>query len=378
VTEPVAIIGMACRLPGANTPEQFWANLVAGVDSVRRLPALRRDGVASPAPHGSAWGGLLDEVACFDAGFFNIDPAEAAVMDPQQRILLELAYEALERAGYASGRRAGRRIGVFIGVGEASYQQLLLPLLGDGAEIHPSAATGNMRNLIAGRIAHSLDLSGPAIALDTACSSTLVALHLARTSLLLGDCDLALVGGINLNLTETPYHLLERAGALSPSGRCRAFDAGADGIVLGEGAGVLVLERLELAQRNEDQVLALIRGSSINNDGRALSPMAPNPLRQTEALRQAYREAGIDPAGVSYVEAHGTGTAIGDPIEARSLAQVFPPPTSEEPRVIGSVKTNVGHLLNAAGIPSLIKVLLMLQHRADPALAALRNAKSAL
>jgi len=363
---PVAIIGMACRLPGADTPEQFWANLAAGIDSVRPLPSVRRDGIASPAPRGPAWGSLLDEVSCFDAAFFNIEPGEAAAMDPQQRIVLELAYEALERAGYAAGRRAGRQVGVFIGVGEASYQQLLLPLLDHGGELHPSAATGNMRNLIAGRIAHSLDLNGPAIALDTACSSTLVALHMARTSLLLGDCDLALVGGINLNLTETPYQLLERAGAISPSGRCRAFDDGADGIVLGEGAGILVLERLDLAQRHGDQVLAVIRGSAINNDGRALSPMAPNPLRQAEALRQAYREAGIDPASVSYIEAHGTGTAIGDPTEARSLAQVFPPSASAAPRMIGSVKTNLGHLLNAAGIPSLIKVILMLQHREIP------------
>ncbi|KPL90187.1 hybrid non-ribosomal peptide synthetase/type I polyketide synthase [Herpetosiphon geysericola] len=364
--EPIAIIGMACRLPDAATPEEFWANLVAGVDSVRQLPRERLDGLASPAPQGQAWGSQLDAVSYFDPSFFKLSPAEAAAMDPQQRILLELAYHALERAGYAAQRREQRRVGVFIGVGEASYQELLLPLLANSEQLHPSAATGNMRNLIAGRIAHCLDLNGPAIAIDTACSSTLVALHLARTSLLVGDCDLAIVGGINLNLTETPFQLLDRAGALSPSGRCRAFDDAADGIVLGEGAGILIIERLSKAQHHGDNVLALIRGSAINNDGRSLSPMAPNPLRQAEALRQAYTEAQIDPASVSYIEAHGTGTAIGDPTEARSLAQIFPPASNAAPRLIGSVKTNLGHLLNAAGIPALIKVILMLQQRQIP------------
>ncbi|WP_110514487.1 non-ribosomal peptide synthetase/type I polyketide synthase [Herpetosiphon llansteffanensis] len=364
--EPIAIIGMACRLPDAATPEQFWANLVAGVDSVGQLPRQRRDGLASPAPSGQAWGSQLDAVSYFDPSFFKLSPAEAAAMDPQQRILLELAYHALERAGYAAWRRENRRVGVFIGVGEAAYQELLLPLVANSEQIHPSTATGNMRNLIAGRIAHCLDLNGPAIAIDTACSSTLVALHLARTSLLVGDCDLAIVGGINLNLTETPFQLLERAGALSPSGRCRAFDDAADGIVLGEGAGILIIERLTKAQHHGDSVMALIRGSAVNNDGRSLSPMAPNPLRQAEALRQAYAEAQIDPASVSYIEAHGTGTAIGDPTEARSLAQIFPPTTNAAPRLIGSVKTNVGHLLNAAGIPALIKVILMLQQRQIP------------
>lgn len=364
--DPIAIIGMACRLPDAETPEQFWENLIAGLDSVRPLPRMRDNAIPNPVSNSSAWGSWVKHVTAFDAGFFNIDPKEAAVIDPQQRILLELAYQALERAGYAGKRRSGRRVGVFIGVGEAGYQQLLLSTIGSDQPIHPATATGNMRNLIAGRIAHSLDLNGPAIAIDTACSSTLVALHMARISLLFGDCDLALVGGINLNLTETPYQLLASAGALSPSGRCRAFDAAADGIVLGEGAGVLVVERMSTAQHNGDQIMALIRGSAINNDGHALSPMAPNPIRQAEVIAQAYHEAGLDPTSVSYIEAHGTGTAIGDPTEARSLAQVFHSAINAEPRHIGSVKTNIGHLLNAAGIPSLIKVILMLQHRAIP------------
>lgn len=357
-TEPIAVISMACRLPDAETPEQFWANLIAGVDSIRPLPAAPQSELV--------WGSSIADVDSFDSAFFKISPAEAAVMDPQQRILLELTYQALEHAGYAGSRRLGRRVGVFIGVGESTYQQLLLPLIDSGSLLHPATVTGTMRNLIAGRIAHCLDLNGPAIAIDTACSSSLVALHLARTSLLAGDCDMAIVGGINLNLNNTAHQLLGLAGALSPSGRCRAFDAEADGIVLGEGAGIIILERQAIAQQHSDPILALIRGSAINNDGHGLSPMAPNPIRQAEVLGQAYHNAGIDPASVSYIEAHGTGTAIGDPIEARSLAQIFPRPTAGEARLIGSVKTNIGHLLNAAGIPSLIKVILMLQHGQIP------------
>lgn len=361
-TEPIAVIGMACRLPDAETPEEFWANLIAGVDSIRPLPASQHNSL--PSEH--AWGSSIANVDSFDPAFFKISPAEAAVMDPQQRILLELAYQALEHAGYAGKRRLGRRVGVFIGVGESAYQQLLLPLIDREPPLHPATVTGTMRNLIAGRIAHCLDLNGPAIAIDTACSSSLVALHLARTSLLAGDCDMAIVGGINLNLNNTAHQLLRLAGALSPTGRCRAFDAEADGIVLGEGAGIIILERQAVAHQQSDSILALIRGSAINNDGHGLSPMAPNPIRQAEVLEQAYRNAEIDPASVSYIEAHGTGTAIGDPIEARSLAQIFPAATSGEARLIGSVKTNIGHLLNAAGIPSLIKVILMLQHGQIP------------
>ncbi|MCA0350575.1 MAG: amino acid adenylation domain-containing protein [Chloroflexi bacterium] len=361
-TEPIAVIGMACRLPDAETPEEFWANLIAGVDSIRPLPAARHNALQSEL----VWGSSIADIDCFDSAFFKISPAEAAVIDPQQRILLELAYQALEHAGYAGSRRLGRRVGVFIGVGESIYQQLLIPLIDSGSPLHPATVTGTMRNLIAGRIAHCLDLNGPAIAIDTACSSSLVALHLARTSLLAGDCDMAIVGGINLNLNNTAHQLLGLAGALSPSGRCRAFDAEADGIVLGEGAGIIILERQAIAQQHSDPILALIRGSAINNDGHGLSPMAPNPVRQAEVLEQAYHNAGIEPASVSYIEAHGTGTAIGDPIEARSLAQIFPLPPAGEARLIGSVKTNIGHLLNAAGIPSLIKVILMLQHGQIP------------
>jgi amino acid adenylation domain-containing protein len=359
---PSAIVAMACRFPDADTPEQFWTNLASGRDSVRDLAIGRADG--APSPRGPGWGSMLDQVAGFDAAFFGISSEEADAMDPQQRLLLELAYEALEQAGYAGQRCRGVRIGVFVGVGEPGYQELMLEALGRGAEPSQHSAVGTMRNLAAARIAHALDLNGPAIAIDTACSSALVALHLAHASIQRGECDLALVGAANLNLTDTPLRLLQRAGALSPTGRSRAFDDSADGFAPGEGAAIVLLESLERAQAQRDPLLALVRGGAVNNDGQALSPMAPNPLRQAEVLQQAYANAGIDPASISYIEAHGTGTPIGDPIEARTLAQSYP--NDGMPRFVGSVKTNVGHLLNAAGMPALIKVVLMLRHGQIP------------
>ena len=370
-TEPVAVIGMACRFPGADSPEQFWANLASGVDSVTDVPGERwsvdrlyaQEPGTTQARSTSRWGAFLDDPAGFDAAFFDIDPDEAAVMDPQHRILLEVAHEALERAGYAGERRTARRIGVFVGIGESNYGEYLLRSLATGRPLHPSAAVGNLRNLAASRIARALSLTGPAMAIDTACSSTLVALHMARQSILLGECDLAVVGAVNLNLTATPYLLMSQAGALSPTGRCRAFDAAADGFVPGEGAGALVLASLASAEREHDPVLGLVRGTAINNDGRSISPMAPNPSGQRDVLAQAYHDAGIAPESVSYIEAHGTGTPIGDPIEVRSISSTFPPLPDGALRPVGSVKTNIGHLLNAAGMPSLIKVLLQFEHR---------------
>ncbi|WP_122261633.1 non-ribosomal peptide synthetase/type I polyketide synthase [Ornithinimicrobium cerasi] len=361
VASPAAVVGLACRLPDADSPEEFWANLVAGRDSVTEVPTSRWQ-----VPDGARarWGAFLDDVAGFDADYFGLTPAEAAVTDPHARLLLEVAHEALERAGYAGARRRGRRIGVFVAVGESGYPELLRRALDDGLAPSAAALVGNLRNLVAARVAHHLDLSGPAMVVDTACSSALVALHQARRSLEAGECDLAVVGGVHLNLTPTTHQLLEAAQALSPTGRSRAFSAGADGFVPGEGAAALVLEPLPDARAAGDRVLALVRGSAVNNDGRSLSLMAPNPLLQEAVIGAAYRDAGIDPATVSYVEAHGTGTAIGDPIEARSLMRSFP--ASDGPRWIGSVKTNVGHLLNAAGMPSLLKVVLSLHHRRLP------------
>ncbi|WP_255689736.1 non-ribosomal peptide synthetase/type I polyketide synthase [Actinoplanes sp. DH11] len=340
----LAIIGMACRFPGVDTPEQFWDNLVNGRDSVATSPSL-------------------DDPSLFDAEYFGIGDDEARHLDPHARIFLELAHEALERAGYAGPRRHAHRIGVFAAVGESGYPELLRDTAATGPHrlTGPHALTGSLRNLTAARVAHLLDLHGPAIAVDTACSSALVALHLARLSLNAGDCDIAVVGGVNLNLTDTAHQLLTGAQALSPTGRCRAFADDADGFVAGEGGAAIVLTR-----PGADPALALLKATAVNNDGRSLSLMAPNPLRQREVMAGLYRSAGIDAADVTYVEAHGTGTPVGDPIEARSLAYAFPPRPGGHPRLLGSVKTNIGHLLNAAAMPALLKVILAFQHRELP------------
>ncbi|WP_061293506.1 hybrid non-ribosomal peptide synthetase/type I polyketide synthase [Herbidospora cretacea] len=352
----VAITGMACRFPGADTPEEFWERLDGGYDAVTPITRFDHDG----------HGGFLDDPALFDAGCFGLSDEEAAATDPQARLLLELAHEALERAGYAGSRRRRRRVGVFAASGESGYREVLERAHG-ATGLPPEALTGNLPNLLAARVAHTLDLTGPALAVDTACSSALVALHLARRSLQQGECDLAVVAGVNLNLTAAGYRALSKTQALSPTGRCRAFGAAADGFVPGEGGAALVLARLDDAERSGDTVLAVLRGTAVNNDGRSLSLLAPNPLTQREVIVQAYREAGVDPAEVTYVEAHGTGTPVGDPIELRSLRHAFPTGS----RLLGSVKTNVGHLLNAAAMPSLVKVVLALQKgRVPPSLHA--------
>ncbi|MFD4233444.1 amino acid adenylation domain-containing protein [Streptomyces sp. NPDC058542] len=384
---PAAVIGMACRFPGAGTPEAFWDLLVDGHDAVAPVPRGRWDDgredrpgdrptTSAAAPAGPAarttptaprkrWAALLEDPAAFDAGYFGIGEDEARALDPQARLFLELAHEALERAGYAGPRRRGRRIGVFAAVGDSGYREVLERAAADGSPL-PATLTGNLPALVAARVSQSLDLDGPALAVDTACSSGLVALHLARRSLLDGECDLAVVGGVNLHLTSTPHRLLEEAGALSPTGRSRAFSTDADGFVPGEGGAALVLTRLDAARLADDQVLAVVRGTAVNNDGRSMSLMAPNPLRQREVITRAYEAAGVDPASVTYVEAHGTGTAVGDPIELRSLAHAFPERTDGEARLVGSVKTNIGHLLNAAALPALVKVVLALGHRRLP------------
>ncbi|WP_212735421.1 non-ribosomal peptide synthetase/type I polyketide synthase [Herbidospora galbida] len=348
---PVAITGMACRFPGADTPERFWERLDGGHDAIARITRFDHPG----------HGGFLDDPALFDARFFGLSDEEAAATDPQARLLLELAHEALERAGYAGSRRHGRRVGVFAAAGESGYREILEAAHG-ATGLPAEALTGNLPNLLAARVAHTLDLTGPALAVDTACSSALVALHLARRSLQQGECDLAVVAGVNLTLTPAGYRALGKTQALSPTGRCRAFGAAADGFVPGEGGAALVLARLDDAERSGDTVLALVRGTAVNNDGRSLSLLAPNPLTQREVITQAYAEAGVDPAEVAYVEAHGTGTPVGDPIELRSLRHAFPTGS----RLLGSVKTNVGHLLNAAAMPSLVKVVLALGHGKVP------------
>ena len=360
---PTAVLGLACRFPGADTPEQFWDRLTAGHDAVTEVPEHRRH----VAPGATArWGAFLDDPSAFDADYFGIDAEEARVTDPQARIFLELAHEALERAGYAGARRRARRIGVFAAVGSSGYSELLSRAADAGAPLPATALVGNLPNLVAARVAQALDLTGPAVAVDTACSSALVALHLARRAIDDGECDLAVVGGVNLNLGPTGHRLLEATSALSPTGRCHTFSAAADGFVPGEGGAALVLGRPADALHDGVEVLALLRGTATNNDGRSLSLMAPNPLRQREVVAEAYRLSGVDPDLVSYVEAHGTGTPIGDPTEVQSLAYAYPLPAGGRLRAVGSVKTNIGHLLNAAGMPALVKVVLALRHRQLP------------
>ncbi|MER5199773.1 non-ribosomal peptide synthetase/type I polyketide synthase [Streptomyces sp. NPDC002755] len=374
VPPSTAVVALACRFPGASTLEEFWELLTAGRDVVTEvsahrwntaLPESAADG-PPPADSRRRWGAFLDDPAAFDAGHFGIGDEEARTLDPQARIFLELAHEALERAGYAGPRRRGLRVGVFAAVGDSGYRQILTDA---SPTLPPSATTltGNLPNLIAARVSHCLDLDGPALAVDTACSSGLVALHLARRSLADGECDIAVVGGVNLHLTPDGYQALEAAQALSPTGRSRAFSTVADGFVPGEGGAALVLRRLQDAHQDGDDVLAVVRGTAVNNDGTSLSLMAPNPLRQREVITRAYEVCGVDPASVTYVEAHGTGTAVGDPIELRSLAHAFPAREDGRPRLLGSVKTNVGHLLNAAALPSLVKVVLALRHGRLPA-----------
>ncbi|GGV73332.1 hypothetical protein GCM10010294_35390 [Streptomyces griseoloalbus] len=363
-----AVVGLACRFPGAGTPEEFWDLLAAGRDAVTAVPANRWSTAGrAPAAEGGRWGAFLDDPAALDADHFGIGAEEARALDPQARVFLELAHEALERAGYAGPRRRGLRIGVFAAVGDSGYRQILADAAPGAAPPAEAALTGTLPNLVAARVAHCLDLDGPALAVDTACSSGLVALHLARRSLADGECDLAVVGGVNLHLTPAAHEALEAARALSPTGRSRAFSSAADGFVPGEGGAALVVRPLTDAHRDEDEVLAVVRGTAVNNDGTSLSLLAPNPLRQREVIDRAYRDCGVDPASVTYVEAHGTGTAVGDPIELRSLAHAFPPHPDGRPRLLGSVKTNVGHLLNAAALPSLVKVVLALGHGRLPA-----------
>ncbi|MFI7078994.1 amino acid adenylation domain-containing protein [Micromonospora sp. NPDC049903] len=356
---PLAVIGMACRFPGADDPDEFWRGLVGGVDAVRPVPEHRW----TPQDGRPRWGSFLDDPMQLDADFFGLSDEEARLTDPHARLFLEIGYEALERAGYAGPRRQGRRVGVFAAVGESAFPELLAAT---GPVAAPAALVGNLRNLVAARLSQALDLAGPAIVVDTACSSALVALHLAARSLATGECDIAVVGGVNLNLTETAYRLLDAAEALSPTGRCRAFDADADGFVPGEGGAALVLCRPDDAYAAGDRVLALVAGTAVGNDGRSLSLLAPNPQRQWEVIARAYADAGLDPAAVSYVEAHGTGTGLGDPVEARSLAAAYPRRPDGTPRWLGSVKTNLGHLLNSAGMPALLKVVLALRHRQLP------------
>ncbi|MEA5366760.1 beta-ketoacyl synthase N-terminal-like domain-containing protein [Amycolatopsis sp., V23-08] len=365
--EPIAIVGVGCRLPGGvESPAQFWRFLDAGADGIGEVPEGRWESFA-PAEALAGLprrGGFLGDVAGFDAAFFGITPREAEAMDPQQRTLLEVTWAALEHAGIPPGSLRGTRTGVFVGLSASEYGYLTMT---DVTGIDAWSGTGAAASIAANRLSYLLDLRGPSLTLDTACSSSLVAVHQAVQSLRRGESETALVAGVNLLLSPGITANFHRAGVLAPDGQCKPFDAGADGIVRGEGCGVVVLKPLKAARAAGDRVLAVIRGSAVNSDGRSNGMMAPNPDAQAALLRDAYAVAGVDPSSVDYVEAHGTGTLLGDPIEAGALGEVLGAGREPgRPLLVGSVKSNLGHLEGAAGIAGLIKVVLALVHRRLP------------
>ncbi len=369
--EPIAIIGIGCRFPGADGPAAFWRELSDGVDAISEIPPDRWDVdafySADPSVPGTSVtrrAGFVPDIDKFDFRFFGISPREAAQMDPQQRLLLEVAWEALEDAGQVPERLAGSDAGVFVGISGTDYSTLRA---GDLRVVDAYTGTGNALSIAANRLSYFYDFHGPSMAIDTACSSSLVAVHLACRSLRDGECSLALAGGVNVILSPALMINFTKAKLMAPDGRSKSFDAGADGYVRGEGAGIVVLKPLSRALADKDPVYAVIRGTAINQDGRTNGLMAPSRQAQEALLVAAYRRAGLSPGTAQYVEAHGTGTFIGDAIEANALGTVLAdgrPP--ESPCLIGSVKTNIGHLEAAAGVAGLIKVALALQHRAIP------------
>ncbi|MDT9694664.1 polyketide synthase [Streptomyces sp. P17] len=362
--EPIAIVGIGCRLPGGVAgPEDFWRLLDQRVDASGEVPAERWDTVAFDGV--PTRGSFLGAVDGFDNSFFRISPREARTMDPQQRLFLEVAWEALEDAGVPADRIGGTRTGVFVGLNTTDYQQLVTRRESD---VDLYYGTGNSFSATAGRISYFLGLRGPSIAVDTACSSSLTAVHLACQSLRAGESRLALAGGVNVMATPTVFLSMGAAGALAPDGRCKTFDDSADGYGRGEGAGVVILKKLSTALRDGDRVYAIIRGSAVNQDGASGGFTVPSGTAQEEVILTALDQAGIEPHEVSYVEAHGTGTRLGDAVELRALAGALGTGRpADQPLVVGSVKTNVGHLEAAAGVTGLIKTVLALGRERIPA-----------
>jgi acyl transferase domain-containing protein len=361
--EPIAIVGMGCRFPGANSPEEFWQLLRDGVDAIREVQKDRWDvdayvdaNLESADKMSIRFGGFVEQLEEFDAQFFGISPREAVSLDPQQRLLLEVSWEALENAAVIPPAATG----VFVGISNLDYREILLK---QGA-IDTYLASGNAHSTASGRLSYFLGLTGPCLSIDTACSSSLVAVHQSLISLRQRECDLALVGGVYRLIAPEESVSLAKARMLSPDGRCKVFDASANGYVRAEGCGAIVLKRLSDAQADGDNILALIRGSAINQDGRTSGLTVPNGPQQAAAIRQAIANSGITPEQVNYIEAHGTGTSLGDPIEIGALGTIFN--QRSQPLIIGSVKTNIGHLEAAAGIAGLIKVVLAMQYGEIP------------
>jgi acyl transferase domain-containing protein/acyl carrier protein len=362
----IAVIGMSGQFPQAENLQEFWRNLAQGKNCITEVPAsrwnvnryydqdpARKDGLKSK------WLGALDDIDCFDPLFFRISPQEAEYIDPQHRLFLQESYKAFEDAGYAGGALSDKKCGVYLGIATNEYASLLSQ---NGVMSTP--VTSNSNAVAAARIAYYLNLKGPAISVDTACSSSLVAIHLACQGLLNGETDMALAGGVSLWLTPGPYISMSQAGMLSATGQCKAFDDTADGIVVGDGVGVLALKRLKDAQIDNDFIYGVILGTGVNQDGRTNGITAPSVDSQIELERSIYAKYKIDPGTISYVETHGTGTKLGDPIELEALAAAFQEKTSKKNYcAIGSVKSNIGHTAAAAGVAGVIKVLLSMRHR---------------
>jgi acyl transferase domain-containing protein/NADP-dependent 3-hydroxy acid dehydrogenase YdfG len=370
-SEPIAVVGIGCRMPGGEGPEGFWRMLVQGVDAIREVPPERWDVDAYYDPDPSVpgkmvtrWGSFLPAVDGFDAAFFGIAPREAATMDPQHRLLLEVAYETLEDAGEDADRLAGTATGVFLAVYNSDYARQQLAVL---ESIDAYTSSGTAHSIASGRISFVFDFRGPSVTIDTACSSSLAAVHVACQSLRAGDSDLALAGGASLILGPEPAVSMSKWGMMSRDGRCKAFDARADGFVRGEGCGIVALKRLSDALAAGDRVRAVIRGTAVNQDGRSANLTAPNGLAQQQVVRQALANARVAPEEVGYIEAHGTGTTLGDPIEVEALTEVLGRGgPGSRPCALASVKTNIGHLEAAAGIAGLIKTALALEHGLIP------------
>lgn len=370
--DPVVIVGQSCCFPMAEDVDAFWSNLIAGRDCITRIPADRwdwreidGDPRQEPGKTNIHWGGFIDRVFEFDPLFFAISPREARLMDPQQRLMLMHAWKAIEDAGHSPKSLSGQKAGVFVGTSSSGYRDMI----GEDTGGEGYVATGSVPSVGPNRISYFLDLHGPSEPVETACSSSLVALHRAVQAIRAGDCDMALVGGVNTIITPEAHINFARAGLLSPDGRCKTFSSKANGYVRGEGVGMLFVRRLSEAERDGDPILGLVRATAINHGGHANSLTAPNTEAQADLLRTAYTRAGIDPRSVGYIEAHGTGTALGDPVEInalksafRSLPEIDGPLDSEGCR-LGSVKTNVGHLELAAGVAGVIKVLKQFEHR---------------
>ncbi|WP_242883346.1 type I polyketide synthase [Actinomadura litoris] len=373
--EPIAVVGIGCRFPGGDRdltgPRDYWRFLTGGGDAIREVPDGRWDAFDDGSPETrdllartTRHGGFLSDVAGFDAAFFGIAPREAAAMDPQQRLVLEVAWEAFEHAGIAPASLRGSRAGVFVGVSAPEYAALTAS---DPGSLEPFTATGAATSVVANRLSYLLDLRGPSLVVDTACSSSLVAVHLAARALRDGEADVALAGGVNVLLSPMVTRTFDLAGGTAADGHCKPFDASADGMVRAEGCGAVVLKRLRDAARDGDRVLAVVRGSGVNSDGRSNGLVAPNAGAQRALLREVYASAGVGVHEVDYIEAHGTGTLLGDPIEAGAVGAVLgagrPP---GEPLLLGSAKSNLGHLESAAGVAGLIKAVLALHHRMIP------------